>query len=159
VTIRVSDRAPSERFYDTVLGVIGIDAEFAGGRSRSGTTSPSPRHRLEPGQRGLPIVEAVNFEDVRHGIDHLWICVASVEASKRFYETIAPHARIESTRDTPERAQFSGRPGSFSVLSGDEPTENLHMAVPRGRQPGGRRLPRGRVPRRPQHRAGEPHRS
>ena len=75
-------------------------------------------------------VEAVHFEDVREGIDHLWIRVADVASSKRFYETIAPHARFALGTDTPERAQFVGRPGSFSVLSGDHVTENLHMAFP-----------------------------
>jgi catechol 2,3-dioxygenase-like lactoylglutathione lyase family enzyme len=181
VTIRVTDRAASERFYDTVLGVIGIDAELTGDQgtewddfSLTEATAWSPvtrglhigfgtssRERVdefwrvgtaagypsdgEPGPRpqyggdyygGFLLdpdgnsVEAVHFDDVRHGIDHLWIRVASVEASKRFYETIAPHARIELERDTPERAQFGGDTGSFSVLSGDEPTENLHMAFP-----------------------------
>jgi predicted lactoylglutathione lyase len=74
--------------------------------------------------------EAVHFEDVRRGIDHLWIRVADVEASKRFYETIAPHARIGKTTETPERVQFTGETGSFSVLSGDHMTEALHMAFP-----------------------------
>jgi catechol 2,3-dioxygenase-like lactoylglutathione lyase family enzyme len=75
-------------------------------------------------------VEAVHFEDVGRGIDHLWIRVRDVAASKRFYETIAAHVRIGLTTDTPERAQFTRQdePGSFSVLSGDHLTENLHMA-------------------------------
>jgi catechol 2,3-dioxygenase-like lactoylglutathione lyase family enzyme len=73
----------------------------------------------------------VNFEDVRHGVDHLWIRVRDVAASKRFYDTIAPHAGFRPGKDTPERAQFiSEETGSFSVLSGDHLTENLHMAFP-----------------------------
>jgi catechol 2,3-dioxygenase-like lactoylglutathione lyase family enzyme len=76
-------------------------------------------------------VEAVHFEDVRHGVDHLWIRVRDVAAAKRFYETIAPHAGFRLNKDMPERAQFLGdEPGSFSVLSGDHLTENLHMAFP-----------------------------
>jgi predicted lactoylglutathione lyase len=75
--------------------------------------------------------EAVHFEDVRRGVDHVWIRVADVDASKRFYETIAPHARFGKTTETPERVQFTGDgPGSFSVLSGDHVTEGLHMAFP-----------------------------
>ncbi len=74
-------------------------------------------------------IEAVHFEGVRRGVDHLWIRVADVQASKRFYETIAPHARFGVTTETPERVQFTGDgPGSFSVLSGDHVTEALHMA-------------------------------
>jgi predicted lactoylglutathione lyase len=77
--------------------------------------------------------EAVHFDgSVTGGVDHLWIRVADVEASKRFYETIAPHARIGLGRDTPERASFTGDPGSFSVLSGDHLTERLHMAFATG---------------------------
>ena len=75
-------------------------------------------------------VEAVHFEDVASGIDHLWVRVRDVAASKRFYETIAPHAGIRLGTDTPERAQFRGESGSFSVLSGDHVTEDLHIAFP-----------------------------
>lgn len=76
-------------------------------------------------------MEAVHFEDVRAGVDHVWIRVADVEASRRFYETIAPHARFGVASEDPERVQFAGNgPGSFSVLSGDHVTEALHMAFP-----------------------------
>ena len=71
--------------------------------------------------------EAVHFQRVRRGVDHLWIRVADVGASKRFYETVAPHAGIRLSTDTPERAQFVGRSGSFSVLTGDHVTEAAHM--------------------------------
>ena len=181
VTIRVSDRKASERFYDTVLGVLGIEAEYSddlftewddfsvteasewtpvtrGLHIGFGTSSRARVDEFwqvgieagyesdgEPGSRpeysadyygGFLLdpdgnsVEAVHHEEVRHGIDHLWIRVRSVEASKRFYEAIAPHAGFRLNRDTPERASFDGDPGTFSVLSGDHLTENLHMAFP-----------------------------
>jgi catechol 2,3-dioxygenase-like lactoylglutathione lyase family enzyme len=181
VTIRVSDREVSERFYDAVLGAIGIEKTAAGERytewddfSLAEASAQKPATRGlhigfgaasrelvdafwrvgteagfrsdgEPGPRpeygddyygGLLLdpdgnsAEAVHFEGVRRGVDHLWIRVAEVEASKRFYETIAAHAGIELGIDTPERAQFTGEPGSFSVLLGDHVTENLHMAFP-----------------------------
>jgi catechol 2,3-dioxygenase-like lactoylglutathione lyase family enzyme len=181
VTIRVSDRAASERFYDTVLGVLGIDAEYSGEQftewddfSLTEATAWSPvtsglhigfgtssrelvdkfwqrgtdagyRSDGEPGPRTEYLedyygsflldpdgnsVEAVHYDGVRHGVDHLWIRVARVAASKRFYETIAPHAGFTGDRDTPERASFGGDPGSFTVLSGEHVTENLHMAFP-----------------------------
>jgi catechol 2,3-dioxygenase-like lactoylglutathione lyase family enzyme len=182
VTIRVSDRDASVRFYDTVLGVLGIESEYSDddftewddfSLTTASAWSPvtsglhigfgaSSRERVdefwelgtgagyesdgEPGPRpeygsdyygGFLLdpdgnsVEAVNFEDVRHGVDHLWIRVRDVAASKRFYDTIAPHAGFRPGKDTPERAQFiSEETGSFSVLSGDHLTENLHMAFP-----------------------------
>ncbi len=65
-------------------------------------------------------------------IDHLWIRVADVAASKHFYQAIADFAGIELRRDTPERARFVGSSGSFSVVAvdGAEPTRDLHMAFP-----------------------------
>jgi catechol 2,3-dioxygenase-like lactoylglutathione lyase family enzyme len=181
VTIRVSDRAASERFYDRVLAVIGIDETYSDDQftewdgfslAEASAWKPvtrglhvgfgaSSRERVdefwqagvdagfesdgEPGPRteygddyygGFLLdpdgnsAEAVHFENVRRGVDHLWIRVHDVEAAKRFYETIAPHARIRKGTDTPERVQFqaTGEPGSFSVLSGGHVTENLHMA-------------------------------
>jgi catechol 2,3-dioxygenase-like lactoylglutathione lyase family enzyme len=183
VTIRVSDRAASERFYITVLGAIGIDRTHEGGQfaewgdfSFAGAMAwdavthglhagfgVSSRERVdefwevgtqagylsdgEPGPRpeygddyyGAFLldpdgnsVEAVNYEDVLIGrVDHLWIRVANVAASRRFYETIAPHAGIRTGTESPERVQFLRQtpgPGSFSVLSGDHVTQDLHIA-------------------------------
>jgi catechol 2,3-dioxygenase-like lactoylglutathione lyase family enzyme len=177
VTIRVSDRAAAERFYDTVLATLGIektssDESFPEWDDFSIAAGDTPTHNLyigfaapdraavdafhaagtqagyksdgEPGPRpeygddyygGFLLdpdgnsVEAVNFEDIQHGVDHLWVRVGNVAASKRFYETIAPYAQIRLGRDTPERAQFlRDGPGSFSVLSGDHVTESVHLA-------------------------------
>jgi len=77
--------------------------------------------------------EAVHHGRVREPgrIDHLWIRVADVAVSKRFYETIAPHAGFRLNADTPDRAQLVGDGGSFSVVSGT-PTEHVHMAFPAG---------------------------
>ena len=73
--------------------------------------------------------EAVHHDGVRRDglVDHLWIRVADLAASKRFYETIAPRAGFRLRTDTPERAGFRGETGSFSVLPGT-PTEHLEMA-------------------------------
>ena len=46
-------------------------------------------------------------------IDHLWIRVGDLEASKRFYATIAPHAGIRLGDDEPGRVQFAGDDCSF----------------------------------------------
>jgi catechol 2,3-dioxygenase-like lactoylglutathione lyase family enzyme len=183
VTIRVSDRGASERFYMTVLSAIGIDRTHAGEQFTEwgdfslaeatawdavtrglhvgfGVSSRERVHEFwevgtaagyrsdgEPGPRpeygddyyGAFLLdpdgnsaEAVHYDDVLIGrVDHLWIRVGNVEASKRFYETIAAHARIRMGTDTPERVQFlraEAGPGSFSVLSGDHVTEDLHIA-------------------------------
>ena len=75
--------------------------------------------------------EAVHHDGSRTGrVDHLWIRVADLGASKGFYATIAPHAGLAPARDRGSRVQYPGRPGSFSLLPGDRRTENLHMAFP-----------------------------
>src|SRR5436309_12525316 len=78
--------------------------------------------------------EAVHHGSLRTGgiIDHLWIRVADVAAAKQIYETVAPHGRFRLRRDLPERAQFAGESGSFSVVAGT-PTEHLHLAFPANR--------------------------
>jgi predicted lactoylglutathione lyase len=179
VTIRVSDRQASERFYRLVLPMIGIaqnhsDEHYAewddfslgeasavtrglhigffapsreqvdefwrtgvdAGYREDGAPGLRPHYRhdyyggflLDPDGNS---VEAVHMELDRSGIDHLWIRVADVEASRRFYELVAEHAgfRFNGLHDDPQRAQFVGEGGSFSVVAG-EPTENLHMAFP-----------------------------
>ena len=75
--------------------------------------------------------EAVHHDRVRQDgcIDHMWLRVADVAASTRFYETIAPHAGLFVRRANADRTQLIGESGSFSVVSG-EPTENVHIAFP-----------------------------
>jgi catechol 2,3-dioxygenase-like lactoylglutathione lyase family enzyme len=180
VTLRASDRAASERFYETVLSTIEIarsrsDADRAGWRDfwlveasgdqpathrlHIGFVAPSHSHvdefwrvGTEAGFRddGVPgprpeygddyygsflldpdgnSAEAVHHDTLRQGgaIDHLWIRVADVAASKAFYETVAPLAGFRLTHDSVERAQFKGTSGSFSVVAGT-PSEHVHMA-------------------------------
>jgi catechol 2,3-dioxygenase-like lactoylglutathione lyase family enzyme len=178
VTIRVSDRQASERFYDTVLRTLGAEktntdewedfslAEATEEKpvTRSlhiGFVAPSPEHADEfwrvctaagyrddgpPGPRpeygddyyGAFLldpdgnsVEAVHHGSLREGgyIDHLWIRVADVAAAKRFYELVAAHAGFRLRRDFPDRAQFAGASGSFSLVRGT-PAEHVHLAFP-----------------------------
>jgi catechol 2,3-dioxygenase-like lactoylglutathione lyase family enzyme len=181
VTIRASDRAASERFYDTVLAALAIEESYrtrtfsewqdlslteaseavpttrrlhiafaapsrdhVDGFWRAGIDAgyasdgpPGLRPQYSPDYYGAFLLdpdgnsaEAVHRDSgLRRGgiIDHLWIRVADVAAAKRFYETIAPHAGLRLGADTPDRAQFRGSSGSFSLVPG-RPTENLHMA-------------------------------
>src|ERR687895_1847051 len=182
VTIRVSEREASERFYTTALAELGIDRTYRtrtfsewddfsltgadeanpvtrrlhvgfvspsreqvdafwrvgteAGYADDGPPGPRPEYRgdyyggflLDPDGNSA---EAVHHGAMRRGgvVDHLWIRVVDVGAAKRFYETIAPCAGLRLELDTPERAQFIGESGSFSMVLG-EPTENVHMAFP-----------------------------
>jgi len=75
-------------------------------------------------------VEAVHHDksDPATGvIDHLWIRVADLAATKRFYTAVggAVGARI---RDAGDRLQLVTASGTFSLLEGS-PTEHLHLAL------------------------------
>src|SRR5438445_5196277 len=182
VTIRVTDRTASERFYDTVLLPLGIERTYSTGTFsewrdfsltatdeklrptrglhvafvapsreqvdgfwRAGTDAgyaddgpPGPRPQYRDDYYGAFLLDpdGNSAEAVHHGalrrdgiVDHLWIRVADVPEAKRFYETIAPHAGLGVRDDTPDRVQFAGSSGSFSLVRGT-PTENLHMAFP-----------------------------
>jgi catechol 2,3-dioxygenase-like lactoylglutathione lyase family enzyme len=76
--------------------------------------------------------EAVHHDNLRGDgwIDHVWMRVADVAASKRFYELVAPFGGFQLRRAVPERAQFAGPGGSLSVVAGERPTENVHLAFP-----------------------------
>ncbi len=186
VGIAVSDLAASERFYRTVLSVLGVepshaDAELVewedwdiGPTDRDhavtrglhvGFRAPDRaavdafwRAGIDAGFRdaGAPglraaygpdyyggflldpdgnSVEAVHTDRERPvadgGIDHLWLRVRDIEASRRFYTTIAPHAGIRLTYDGPERVQLSGSDYSFSLVRDDRRlTEHVHLAFP-----------------------------
>ena len=75
--------------------------------------------------------EAVHHGEVgeRGPIDHLWLRVAHVDASRRFYEAIAPHAGFQLGHARPEHVHFLRSSGSFSLVPGT-PTEHAHIAFP-----------------------------
>jgi catechol 2,3-dioxygenase-like lactoylglutathione lyase family enzyme len=183
VTIRVSDREASERFYRTVLPTLGIEptheaehflewddfglaaatdekpvtrrlhvafaapsrehvdefwrAGTAAGYRDDGAPGPRPQYSEDYYGGFLLDPDGNSAEAVHHGdtsrrsgnVDHLWIRVADVAAAKRFYETIAPYARLRLGHDSADRAQFTAVDGSFSLVAG-EPTENVHLAFP-----------------------------
>jgi catechol 2,3-dioxygenase-like lactoylglutathione lyase family enzyme len=184
VTIRVSDREASERFYETVLATLGHGDHYSDEhivewgdfsvmvaqadeekpvtqRVHVGFAAPSREHvdefwrvgtaagYTDDGEPGLRPQYSADYygsflldpdgnsvEAVHHGethargtIDHLWIRVADVAASRRFYEAVVQHGGFRLNADTPDCAQFVGEAGSFSVVSGT-PTENVHMAFP-----------------------------
>ncbi len=99
--------------------------------------APGPRPQYSPEYYGSFVLdpdgnsaEAVHHEERRRGpIDHLWIRVSDLDASRRFYETVAPFTGFSLRGEGPGRRGFVGESGSFSVVSGT-PTEHVHMAFP-----------------------------
>ena len=88
---------------------------------------------LDPDGNSAEAVYSERADRVAGRIDHLWIRVRDLPASKRFYATIAPHAAIALSTEEPGRVQFSGAGFSFSLLDDERPlTENVHLAFPAG---------------------------
>jgi catechol 2,3-dioxygenase-like lactoylglutathione lyase family enzyme len=129
VGFRTPDRATVDAFWRA-----GIDAGY---RSDG---APGPRSVYAPSYYGGFLldpdgnsVEAVHGERdlaVPDGcIDHLWLRVGDLEAARRFYATIAPHAGLRLGDDRPERVQFRGEDCSFSLVDDGRPrTEHVHIA-------------------------------
>jgi catechol 2,3-dioxygenase-like lactoylglutathione lyase family enzyme len=184
VGIATSDLAASERFYRTVLSVLGIEpthadrhmvgwddwwigqvdgehpvahglhvgfrardraqvdafwqAGVAAGHRDDGAPGPRPEYAptyyggflLDPDGNSVEAVHGDRVTAVPAGrIDHLWIRVRDLEASRRFYTTIAPHAGLALTDEGPSRVQFSGGDHSLSLVRDARPlTEHVHLA-------------------------------
>jgi catechol 2,3-dioxygenase-like lactoylglutathione lyase family enzyme len=131
VAFRAPDRAGVDAFWQA-----GIDAGYAG------DGAPGPRTQYGPDYYGAFLLdpdgnsaEAVHYDRERAvpdgQIDHLWIRVRDVEASRRFYTTIAPHAGLRLTHDDPGRVQLSAADCSLSFVHDERPlTEHVHIAFP-----------------------------
>jgi catechol 2,3-dioxygenase-like lactoylglutathione lyase family enzyme len=133
IGFRARDRAQVDAFWQA-----GIDAGYRD------DGAPGPRAKYGPTYYGAFLLdpdgnsaEAVLYDRESHvpvgQIDHLWIRVRDVAASRRFYETIAPHAGLRVTVDQPDRVQLSGSDYSFSLVHDERPlTEHVHIAFPAG---------------------------
>jgi catechol 2,3-dioxygenase-like lactoylglutathione lyase family enzyme len=182
VTMRVSERDVSERFYETVLRPLGIEQTYSGeefaewndfslaqaaeerpvtkrlhigfaspsreqvdefwrvgteaGYTDDGAPGPRPQYGRDYYGAFLLDPDGNSIEGVHHGeirgpgnIDHIWIRVANVPASRRFYETVAAHTGFSLNRASTELVQFVG-PGSSFTLRQGRPSENVHLAFP-----------------------------
>jgi catechol 2,3-dioxygenase-like lactoylglutathione lyase family enzyme len=181
VTIRVSDRAASREFYDTVLATLSSGGRYGDLFDEWGDFSIAEVSQEHPLTRRLHVAFVARSEDqvdafwqagveagyrnsgdpgrrhvyhadyyggflldpdgnsaeaVYHGrqregeasIDHLWMRVADLEASRRFYATVAPVLGLR-VRDGRWGVVVEGSDRSFTLLAG-EPTANVHIAFP-----------------------------
>jgi catechol 2,3-dioxygenase-like lactoylglutathione lyase family enzyme len=85
---------------------------------------------LDPDGNSAEAVHTEREDPVPDGcIDHLWLRVRDLAASRRFYETIAPHAGLRLGADEPDRVQMVGEDFTFSLVKDDRPpTEHVHLA-------------------------------
>ena len=131
--LHVAFHAPSRELVDAFWQA-GVDAGYRD------DGAPGLRPQYSPDYYGGFLLdtdgnsaEAVHNRSDREpgAIDHLWIRVADVDAAKRFYERVAPHAGFEVSPSSPEHVHVPGDGGSFSLVSGT-PTEHAHLAFPAG---------------------------
>ena len=121
------------------------EAGVAAGYADDGEPGPRPQYTddyyggflLDPDGNSA---EAVHHRAVRRTgiVDHVWMRVADVAASRAFYMGIASDAGYRLNKEWPHRVAFvSDRPdgGDFSIVQG-EPTENVHLAFPADREHG-----------------------
>ncbi len=169
VGIAVADLAASERFYRSILSVLGAEPTHAdAGMVEWYDWAIDLTDGERPVTRGLhvgfraPSREAVdafwqagidagyrdggflldpdgNSAEAVHTergdpmpdehVDHLWIRVRELAASKRFYMTIAPHAGLRLGVDEPDHVQMVGEDFSFSLIGDERPlTKHVHLA-------------------------------
>ena len=129
VGFRAADRASVDAFWQA-----GVDA----GYRSDGRPGPRPAYSadyyggflLDPDGNSVEALHGERERAVPPGsIDHLWLRVGDLDASRRFYATIAPHAGLRLGDDEPGRVQLRGADFSFSLVDDDRPpTEHVHIA-------------------------------
>jgi catechol 2,3-dioxygenase-like lactoylglutathione lyase family enzyme len=102
--------------------------------------APGPRPQYSPGYYGAFVrdpdgnsVEAVHHDEPRGGenrLDHLWIRVRDLDASRHFYETVAPVVGLRVREGAGNRFHVAGTERSFALVRDDPVTENVHLAFP-----------------------------
>jgi hypothetical protein len=117
VGFRAPDHAAVDAFWRN-----GVDAGYA----TDGALLPDPDgNSVEAVHRGC------EHRPPDGCIDHLWVRVSDLAASRRFYLTIAPHAGLRLTGEEPGRVQLSGADYDLSLVRDDRPvTQHVHLAFP-----------------------------
>jgi catechol 2,3-dioxygenase-like lactoylglutathione lyase family enzyme len=101
---------------------------------------PGPRPQYSDSYYGAFLLDpdGNSVEAVYHGvpragddvIDHVWIRVSDIAASRRFWEAVAGPLGL-SVQDRPGgRIQVVRGDRSFALVQGDHPTRGLHLAFP-----------------------------
>ena len=102
--------------------------------------SPGPRPQYSPSYYGAFVrdsdgnsVEAVHRErrsEAENRIDHLWVRVRDLAASRRFYEAVASTVGLRLHGGPGNRFHVAGGGRSFALVREDPVTENVHLAFP-----------------------------
>jgi catechol 2,3-dioxygenase-like lactoylglutathione lyase family enzyme len=87
---------------------------------------------LDPDGTSVESVHRPGRTETGPAIDHLWLGVADLEASQRFWETVAPvlELQVEAARFEGTVAVAGNGRHLMLVADGRAPTEHLHVAFP-----------------------------
>ena len=133
--LHVAFRAPSpaavQAFWQAGVDAGHRDDGPPGPRPDPGPDAPGA-FLLDPDGHSVGAVHGERDASAGPGwIDHVGIRVGDLEASRRFYATIAPYAGIALGDDEPGRVRFTGAGFSFSLIDDERPrTEHVHLAFP-----------------------------
>lgn len=83
---------------------------------------------LDPDGNSVEAVHRGRAQSAGTNIDHLWLRTADLEASRRFYTTIAPCVGL-TVAPSNCGVQVAAHDRSFTLVPG-EPTINVHIAFP-----------------------------
>lgn len=128
------------------VGLVAPDSQAVNAFWRAGVDAglesdgaPGPRRQygddyyggflLDPGGNSI---EACLHENSRPPsiIDHVWLRVRDLDASRAFYVAVAEHTGFALAHEEDGYARFSGAAASFSLVAGTPVSEHLHMAFP-----------------------------
>ncbi len=87
---------------------------------------------LDPDGNSVEAVHRPGRTEAGPPIDHLWLGVGDLDASRRFWETVAPvlGLQVEAARFEGMVAVAGNRRHMMLVADGRAPAENVHMAFP-----------------------------
>jgi hypothetical protein len=128
--LHVAFSAPSRALVDR-FWIFGTEADFRD----DGAPGPRLEHGddyyggflLDPDGNSVEAVHHRRALTKGGGIDHRWIRAPNLDASREFFELIAPYSGFELRDTRPDRAHFAGDDASFALVRG-EATENLPFA-------------------------------
>jgi catechol 2,3-dioxygenase-like lactoylglutathione lyase family enzyme len=108
------------------------------GHPDDGAPGPRPEYHSRYYGAFVRDPDGNSVEAVFHGrlrpspnrIDHLWIRVADLRASKRFYDLLAHHAGVRWGVRQDGRVHYAAANRSFAIVDDAPVTDSLHVAFP-----------------------------
>jgi catechol 2,3-dioxygenase-like lactoylglutathione lyase family enzyme len=112
---------------------------IAAGLRDDGPPGPRPEYNDDYVGAFLRDLDDNSVEACRHGnsvdrglVDHVWLRVSDLEASKAFYAAIAPFSGFALAKEREGYALFRGPAATFSLVADTPVTRYLHIAFPTG---------------------------